>query len=297
MLHRLQKIDYKLIMQTENSYTQLLEATKDIAREAGRIIMGYKMRRDFEVVTKPDGSKVTTADYKSHDYVMAALKALTPDIPIISEEDGIDPSVNDYGELYWTVDPLDGTHNFIDGSNWFYVKIALVQKGEPVLGVVYIPVHDEMYFTAESQPSFLQRGQDEPEVLTTTPSDEDNLEIITHGMPSKRAAFPKLKRILDEAGLQTPDGVKHNLDAPGPLQLTLGHADIDLDPGTNGTLQGGNGYSWDYAPDALLLRNAHGVMMDSGTKEEVRFDNPRTNMDSLISFADRNLGKRHFPKL
>jgi 3'(2'), 5'-bisphosphate nucleotidase len=120
--------------------TALLGPLLDIARAAGERIMDI-YGTDFSVATKSDKSPVTDADLAAHHVILAGLQRITPDIPVLSEESSSIPfGERRHWDSYWLVDPLDGTKEFISRNGDFTVNIALIQRGAPVVGVVYIPV-------------------------------------------------------------------------------------------------------------------------------------------------------------
>lgn len=124
----------------------LLDHVKIIAEEAGQAILQIYQQDDFEVQTKGDQSPLTQADLASHDIITKALKKLTPKIPILSEEgEKFEVDV----ETFWCVDPLDGTKEFIKRNGEFTVNIALIEKHQPVLGVIHIPVANETFMAAK----------------------------------------------------------------------------------------------------------------------------------------------------
>mgnify|MGYP003972087105 CR=1 FL=1 len=102
-----------------------------------------------EIETKEDDSPLTQADRAAHDCIIAALEQLTPDIPVLSEESEGIPTEERLGwKRFWLVDPLDGTKEFIKKTGQFTVNIALIENGEPTLGVVLAPASDLEYFAA-----------------------------------------------------------------------------------------------------------------------------------------------------
>lgn len=115
-----------------------------ISRDAGAAIMAV-YQRDFNVVAKSDQSPLTEADLIANQIILKGLKKLTPEIPILSEESVDDFSGPNQQSMYWLVDPLDGTKEFINQTGEFTVNIALIRKGKPVLSVVYVPVQDVLY--------------------------------------------------------------------------------------------------------------------------------------------------------
>lgn len=130
----------------------MLEQICQIARDAGDAIMQvYRGAAPMDVASKSDDSPVTAADIAAHKVIISALQALTPDIPVLSEEDPPGWEVRQHWQRYWLVDPLDGTKEFIKRNGEFTVNIALIDNGKPVLGVVYTPVTDVMYSAAEGK--------------------------------------------------------------------------------------------------------------------------------------------------
>ncbi|MEJ8567054.1 3'(2'),5'-bisphosphate nucleotidase CysQ [Elongatibacter sediminis] len=116
-----------------------------IAQRAGAAILEV-YHRDFEVTHKEDTSPLTEADLASHRLIRDELAALTPDIPLLSEESAeIDFETRSAWNEYWLVDPLDGTKEFVNRNGEFTVNIALIRRHEPVLGVVFVPVTGVTY--------------------------------------------------------------------------------------------------------------------------------------------------------
>src|SRR5438552_2025865 len=122
----------------------LLTQIEEIAERAGIVILGY-YQGVIAQRAKADASPVTAADEAAEATIVPALQALTPDIPVVSEEavaGGHIPEVHgpaNPGNRFWLVDPLDGTKEFISRNGEFTVNIALIEDGRPLLGVVHVP--------------------------------------------------------------------------------------------------------------------------------------------------------------
>ncbi|HQT42794.1 MAG TPA: 3'(2'),5'-bisphosphate nucleotidase CysQ [Halothiobacillus sp.] len=122
-----------------SDYSRWRDQVRAIAHEAGEAIMRV-YASDFSIAHKADNSPVTAADMAAHHVIVAGLEALTPDIPILTEEGGLpDWSIRQHWSRYWLVDPLDGTREFVKRNGEFSVNIALIEQHQPVLGVVYAP--------------------------------------------------------------------------------------------------------------------------------------------------------------
>lgn len=149
----------------------MLEDVIKIARHAGDAIMRVYESDDFDVQQKGDESPLTKADLAAHNVICDGLKALAMQYPIISEESSdINWEQRKHWQRYWLVDPLDGTKEFIKRNGEFTVNIALIENGEPILGVVYAPVLDAMYIGESNKGSSLNGEiirvkQNEPETL------------------------------------------------------------------------------------------------------------------------------------
>jgi len=127
----------------------MLEKINALAIEAGKKIMEIYAMTDFSTIIdfKSDHSPLTLADKESNRLIEAGLKQLTPNIPIISEEgkDVLYPERKNWKE-FWLVDPLDGTKEFIKRNGEFTVNIALIRNGVPVMGSIYAPAFDVLYY-------------------------------------------------------------------------------------------------------------------------------------------------------
>jgi 3'(2'), 5'-bisphosphate nucleotidase len=123
---------------------RLLPALESIARAAGELILKV-YGTGFEVHEKSDASPVTVADEQAEYLITQALAALVPPWPVVAEEAAARGDTPTPGRVFWLVDPLDGTREFVARNGEFTVNIALVEDGVPVLGVVYLPVPDTLY--------------------------------------------------------------------------------------------------------------------------------------------------------
>jgi 3'(2'), 5'-bisphosphate nucleotidase len=147
----------------------LLNEITQIAADAGREIM-IVYASGYDVEEKADGSPLTTADRFSHDLIYDRLYSLTPDIPLVSEESiGLNTDERLEWARFWLVDPLDGTKEFIERNDQFTVNIALIEHGQPVLGVVHTPARRLSHFAAQRQGAWRQVEDHLPERIRTQP--------------------------------------------------------------------------------------------------------------------------------
>lgn len=138
-----------------------LERMAGIARDAGAAAMAH-YGAPGTVELKADRSPVTAADRAAHRVIVAALAAWRPDVPVVSEEGEIAPfEVRRHWSRFWLVDPLDGTKEFLHHNGEFTVNIALIEDGDPVLGVVFAPAIDVLYAAGRGLGSWKRQGTTE----------------------------------------------------------------------------------------------------------------------------------------
>jgi 3'(2'), 5'-bisphosphate nucleotidase len=136
----------------------------NIASKAGAAVMRVyqdSLQDGLDVINKTDGSPLTKADLAADEIVAQGLATIAPNIPVLSEESAETVDPRDLGDLFFVVDPLDGTREFVAQNADFSVNIALVQHGTPIVGVVYAPAHDKMWFAGDhAYAAKVQPGQD-----------------------------------------------------------------------------------------------------------------------------------------
>lgn len=151
--------------------------------EAGKKVMNIynSDEENWEVSAKADDSPLTKADQTANQHICDALKALYPEVPIISEENQAIPyeERNQY-ENFWLVDPLDGTKEFLKKNGEFTINLALVQGRRPVAGIVYAPALGKLYYGAEGHGAFLmdENGENHPLQVNTFSMNNKGLRVV-----------------------------------------------------------------------------------------------------------------------
>ncbi|GAA4244249.1 MULTISPECIES: 3'(2'),5'-bisphosphate nucleotidase CysQ [Winogradskyella] len=145
--------NHRITESPNHRLTELLHHSITAALEAGKAILDIYHSDDFEVELKGDDSPLTKADIASHNVIMSHLKATH--IPVLSEEGKSIPYEDrkDWSQL-WIVDPIDGTKEFIKRNGEFTVNIALVENQKTLLGVIYVPVLGDLYFSTSEIGAF-----------------------------------------------------------------------------------------------------------------------------------------------
>ena len=232
-----------------------LDAVKTIAKEAGDAILAIYHDADFSQVVdfKNDSSPLTLADKASHEVIMQGLRSLTPEIPIISEE-GKDISYEERKDwqIFWLVDPLDGTKEFIKRNGEFTVNIALIEQGVPTYGVVYVPVTDTMYTGKQGVGCEKQVGQEAPVTLQVNHKTANRVAVRSksHAAPEEEAV---LERFDAQESISVGSSLKFCMVAEGKADLYYRH---------------GPTMEWDTAAGQAVVLGAGGKVFDaSGTRE------------------------------
>lgn len=200
----------------------MLNQVIETAEKAGKKILEF-YETDVEVITKEDDSPLTKADLAAHHIIVDALKKIDPETPVISEESGIpDYSERKKWSEFWLVDPLDGTKEFIKKNGEFTVNIALIKNNKPVLGVVYVPAFDVLYYAEESIGSFKRVGENKAEKLTSNPFEAPGkARIVVSRSHGDDKTVKKLAKIGIEVSEEVPSGssIKFCLVAEGKADL------------------------------------------------------------------------------
>ncbi len=182
--------------------TELVDALVGYAREAGRAVLEIYEREDFGVTTKADESPLTEADLASHRILMAGLRSVSEELPILSEESEMPP----YDErrqwsAYFLIDPLDGTKEFINRNGEFTVNIALIEAGVAVMGVVHVPVTGVTYigFTgSDSRSARVIDGDDNAVPISTRSQSPSSLGVVGSRRHGSEALSAMVNRLQDE---------------------------------------------------------------------------------------------------
>ncbi|MCB9989783.1 MAG: 3'(2'),5'-bisphosphate nucleotidase CysQ [Rhodospirillales bacterium] len=287
-----------MTQQVQEKQLQLwLPEILDIAGAAGGVLMKHYKDAALNIELKQDSSPVTAADKESSALIVTRLQQLTPDITVISEENTAEAEQDK--RLYWTVDPLDGTKGFIAQNDHFYVKIALVEDGCPVLGVIHEPVHQRFFYSTRDG-SARCRTPEADKIITSKPvSGTKPLRTLFNELHYSRESYDAARNSLSKRGLNVPplEQAKGLCKTAFYMAVAKGEADIFVNCAKKPSLQDSNGFSWDYAPDWLILKNAGGAMIDLTTGRMPRFNEPRKRTNAMIGLGDIELGKRLFPEL
>ena len=136
----------------------MIQKVIDIAKKTSLVILEIYDSQNFDIEIKDDDSPITKADLIANEIIIHGLRNVS-DYPILTEESPVDYNVRKDWYKYWLVDPLDGTKDFIAKNGEFTVNIALIENHKPVMGVVYAPVTDDIYYAEKDRGAFKNKKQ------------------------------------------------------------------------------------------------------------------------------------------
>ena len=231
-----------------------LNQVVEIALQAGRAIMEVYAAPDSFVTTKADASPLTAADLASDRVISAGLAQLDLGWPILSEESAqIDYAERRDWARFWLIDPLDGTKEFIRRNGEFTVNIALIENGEPVLGVVYAPVLDVCYFAARGQGAFVRRGKETAQsIQVKTHHEGEQVLVVASRSHSDAKTDVLLQKLGDYQCVSMGSSLKICLVAEGSAHLY---------PRLGPTME------WDTAAAHAVVKQAGGSLCDQSGAE------------------------------
>lgn len=248
----------------------LLETAKQVAVEAGKVILEhYHASSAVKMIQKDDGSPLTVADLDAHHIISTTLTKKYGYFVLSEESDH--STIPDHLKIYWLIDPLDGTKDFLAKTDEFTVNIALIQDKKPILSVIYAPVFKKLYAAClPLKIAYVLDEHQQKKDLRTRPFREDSSVIYV-------SRFHK-KTFLDEVKKKWPSlsfrpvgsSLKFCLIAEGLGDLYIRRGSI---------------CTWDSAAGECIVRAAGGQVLTMD-KEPLVYDEKCLSNKSLLCFAD-----------
>ncbi|UPL05755.1 3'(2'),5'-bisphosphate nucleotidase CysQ [Pseudomonas sp. IsoF] len=232
---------------------QLMHEVVKLAQVAGQAILPF-WRADVAVSNKADDSPVTAADLAAHRVIADGLLALAPHIPVLSEEDcDISLAERQGWSRWWLVDPLDGTKEFIAGSEEFTVNIALIDNAEVVFGVVSMPTNGRCYFGGRQLGAWRAEAGEaaEPIQVRNAPPADGRFTVVA----SRRHSSPEQEALLAGLGAAVGDLARANIGSSLKFCL-LAEGSADCYPRLAPTSQ------WDTAAAQGVVEGAGGEVIE-----------------------------------
>ncbi len=212
-----------------------------VEQAAGVILEHYGGK--VEVAIKADASPVTAADRAAERLLVDGLRGLTPDVPVVAEEEMAEGHLpGAVGDLFWLVDPLDGTKEFIGRNGEFTVNVGLIADGQPLLGVVAAPAIDTCWWGAMGHGAVMRRMGEVRAIQARSVPAAGPVAMVSrsHGSP-------------DEAGFLAAVGATDRVAAGSSMKFCrIAEGEADLYPRFGRTME------WDTAAGHAVLRAAGG---------------------------------------
>ena len=229
----------------------------EISRQAGDEILDV-YNGTINVTLKDDLSPLTDADRRSNKVITDKLSLLYPDIPILSEEGKkIDYSDRKGWNLFWLIDPLDGTKEFIKRNGEFTVNIALIEEGQPIAGVVYAPTKDTFWYGAREVGSFKINSDSISKKISVINNSHNPIKIVSSRSHPSSKLQSYLNRFERHEIIHMGSSLKICLVADGSAHIY---------PRLGPTME------WDSGAGHAVLKYAGGFLTDTNTEEELVYN-------------------------
>lgn len=239
---------------------KLLKLALEASRLSGSAILSH-YQQPLSVEHKQDGSPLTLADQAAHQVIVRHLSH--SGLTIVSEE-GEDLHLG--AERYWLVDPLDGTKDFLAGNGEFTVNIAVVDQGQPVLGVIFAPALGDLYWGAKDLGAWRVRDGAETALLPQVQS------------PACRMAVSRFHDHPDVEVFAAQNGIEQRVAIGSALKYgLLAAAEVDVFPRLVGSSE------WDTAAGQAILEAAGGQVLDWHTGKALHYCKPRRRNPRLLA--------------
>ena len=252
--------------------SELLDNLIEISKLAGNEILDV-YNGTIEVTLKDDLSPLTDADRRSNAVITSKLAALYPEIPILSEEGKeIDFSERKKWSLFWLIDPLDGTKEFIKRNGEFTVNIALIEDGCPIAGIVYAPTKNTFWYGAKGIGSFIIKNNSKSKEIFVQDDIKDPIRIVS----SRSHPSPKLQSYLDR--FQNHEIV--NMGSSLKICL-VADGTAHIYPRLGPTME------WDSGAGHAVLKYAGGFLTDVTTGNELVYNKENLRNPDFICYGSK----------
>ena len=248
---------------------QLISSTVEIAKLAGEGITEI-YNSDFDYQLKKDLSPITAADNLSHIIITKRLKILTPELPVLSEENcDIPYKIRANWTKYWLVDPLDGTKEFIKRNGEFTVNIALIENNTPIFGVIHLPVTSETYWGSQVNGSFYSSGNNDVKEIRVSENHQNPIRLVASRSHPSEMLNSLLKKIVDYEIIEVGSSMKF-------CHIASGQADCYPRFGPTS--------EWDTAAGEAIVSSAGGhVVAASGNSMKYNVKEEYLNPNFIVS--------------
>jgi len=249
---------------------QLAQEVGKIARSAGAEILKIYETEDFGVEFKADDSPLTRADKAANAVIVSQLELLNFSAPVVSEESKEIPfAQRQHYKYFWLVDPLDGTKEFIKRNGEFTVNVALVEENRPVVGVVYVPVSDELFFAAIGEGAYKETIE-HPIKANAVKLEDLGLRVVASRSHLNEATQSFMEQLNKPKIVSRGSSLKI-------IELAKGEA--DLYPRLAPTME------WDTGAAQIILEEAGGKIIDETTGNPLAYNKEVLRNNHFVAYG------------
>lgn len=246
---------------------RLVPVMRELALEAGEVILQVYRREGVEVRAKADASPVTEADEAANALISAGLRAAFPDVPLITEEEAASHALR--AATFLIVDPLDGTKEFIQKRGDFTVNIAYVEDGVPLRGIVYAPAQGRLFYTLPDGTA-VEEVAGAPRPIRVRQPDNEGLMVVASKSHRDAATDAYIARYRVADLRSAGSSLKFCLVATG---------EADLYPRIGRTME------WDTAAGDAVLRAAGGMCVRADDHQPLTYGKPGWDNPHFLAHA------------
>lgn len=237
---------------------QLLPAVHDAVRAASQLVRDMLAQQPITATAKSDGSPVTVFDIAVSDFLINKLQSLQLNIPIVSEESLAHANGRLTAQAIWLIDPIDGTREFVNGSDEYTINVALILDGYPALGVVAVPAMRRIYEGYQGGGARIYDAADIASALKVPPRRADPIIATSHSPINQQ-----LRDWIDSRDFTRIVAVGSSLKL-----CYVADGTIDMYPRLSPQME------WDVAAADAVLRAAGGMVHNYTTGQPLRYNNP-----------------------
>jgi 3'(2'), 5'-bisphosphate nucleotidase len=250
---------------------ELLEQLVQVVRDAGAEVMKV-YATDFQALNKADASPVTLADERAEALITPRLRQIAPGVPVVAEEAVAGGDIPEVGRMFWLVDPLDGTKEFISRNGEFTVNVALIDQGRPVLGVVFAPALGQFWAGGPGLGTWTEEGG-KRRTINCRNAPAEGLTVVasrSHGDVAALDAFLAGRKVA--ANISVGSSLKL-------CQVAQGNADVY--PRLGRTME------WDIAAGHAVVLGAGGVVQRVQDGGELTYGKPGFDNPHFVAWGQR----------
>ena len=240
----------------------------DVFFDAGKLSLELRSKGLIEHIKK-DRTPVTNGDIEVNNIILNNLKKITPDIPIVSEENVENKNLN--LETFWLVDPIDGTYDYIHNRDEFTLNAGLIIKKKAVAGIIYAPAKNRMFYTFGNNLSYELKNSKE-EIINNKKIDRNNIKAVSYSNNLKDEIMLLHKKLNVKEYVKMKSSLKFCVIATGEYQIYVAEP---------------RAYEWDIAAGHAILKNSSGVITDFDGNDilygKKGFKNPSLILKSIES--------------